>query len=56
MADNSNLDKKYFIDGETYNCPFCNRKNLPYIIEKWISFDWTENKECFGFITKCSSY
>lgn len=55
MADNSYLDKKYFIDTVTFNCPFCNRKNLRYSIEGVFTFDWSEEKKCHGFIARCSS-
>lgn len=54
MADDSHLDKKYFIDTNTYNCPFCNRKNLPYRNESHISFDWSEEKECHVYTVSCS--
>lgn len=55
MEDYSYLDKKYFIDESTYNCPFCNRNNVPFIIDKSFKFHWTENKVCIGFIVICSS-
>ena len=54
MEDYSYLDKKYFIDDTVYNCPFCNRKNVPYSIGTSFSFDWTTNKKCYGFIVECS--
>jgi len=54
MEDFSYLDKKYFIDNTVYNCPFCNRKNVPYSGEKSFSFDWTDKKKCYGFLVKCS--
>ncbi len=55
MPNLSHLDKKYFIDETVYNCPFCNRNNVPYSVINSYSFDWTDNKECFAFIVKCSS-
>lgn len=54
MEDYSYLDKKYFIDDTTYNCPFCNRKNVPFSIESEFSFDWTDKKKCYGFLAECS--
>jgi len=54
MEDYSYLDKKYFIDHTVYNCPFCNRNNVPYSIKYAFSFDWTDNKECYGYLVKCS--
>lgn len=54
MADSSHLDKQYFLDNTVYNCPFCNRNNVPYSIETRFEFDWTEEKKCYGFIATCS--
>lgn len=53
MADYSHLDKRYFIDGTVYNCPFCNRNNVPYTITDSNKFDWTDSKSCYIFITQC---
>lgn len=55
MQDKSELDKKYFIDEEVYNCSFCNRNNIVYTIKEWFKFDWSENKPCFVYLVKCSS-
>jgi len=55
MQDASELDKKYFIDQIVYNCPFCNRRHLRYSVISIFEFDWTNNKQCFGFITRCNS-
>ncbi len=52
--DQSYLDRKYFIDLYVYNCPFCNRNNLPYRIIDKFSFDWTEKKKCWGYMVQCS--
>jgi len=55
MKDESYLDKKYFIDGYVFNCPFCNRNNLQYSLTTHFSFDWTKEKKCYGYLAKCSS-
>lgn len=55
MADQSYLDKKYFIDEEVYNCPFCKRGNVQYSIENYFCFDWTDAKKCHGYLVECSS-
>jgi len=55
MADQSYLDKKYFIDANVYNCPFCKRGNVRYSIIERFEFDWTETKNCFGYLVQCSS-
>lgn len=54
MQDQSNLDKKYFIDDVTYNCPYCNRNNVPYRIKYTIIFDWTKKKKCLAYFVECS--
>lgn len=55
MPDNSDLDRKYFIDNEVYNCPFCNRNNVSYMLLLKFKFDWTDNKICYGYIVICKS-
>ena len=55
MTEQSNLDKKYFIDKVAYNCPFCNRRNLQYRLIDRISFDWSEDKKCFLHFVVCTS-
>ena len=55
MEDKSYLDKKYFIDQYVYNCPFCNRRNLSYTLIYKNEFNWTRDKECFIYLTECSS-
>lgn len=53
MTDQSELDRKYFIDGDTYNCPFCNRHSVVYSIHDTFSFDWSESKKAHGYIVLC---
>lgn len=55
MEDKSYLDKKYFIDQYVYNCPFCNRRNVQYMIISKGKFDWSNAKKCFHYKVKCSS-
>ena len=55
MPDHSLLDDKYFIDSYVYNCPFCNRRNVSYILTLKKSFDWTEEKKCYIYLAKCRS-
>ena len=55
MQDQSELDKKYFIDEMVYNCPFCNRRNVEYFVDSRYVFNWSENKTCFIYIVKCTS-
>ena len=53
--DLSELDKKYFIDPYIYNCPFCKRNNVSYSLDGYFSFDWSNEKRCFGYLIKCKS-
>lgn len=55
MADDSKLDKKYFIDRHVYNCPFCKRRNVKYSIVSTNWFNWTEDKNCQVYFVNCHS-
>lgn len=55
MQDQSELDKKYFIDETVYNCPFCNRRNVEYFVKDYNQFNWSENKACCVYLVKCTS-
>lgn len=55
MSDSSHLDNKYFIDKYVYNCPFCKRGNVAYVLEYPYSFDWSHEKPCYIYIAHCSS-
>lgn len=55
MPDLSELDTKYFIDNNVYNCPFCNRRHVIYTVRDHRKFDWTEDKECHVYFVKCHS-
>jgi len=51
--DLSYLDKKYFLDGRRYNCPFCNRKSVVYNIISKSEFNWTEDKSVYIYLVQC---
>lgn len=53
--DQSELDSKYFIDEYVYNCPFCNRRNVRYTVPTAGSFDWSNDRDCYYFVARCSS-
>ena len=55
MSDESHLDERYFIDGDVYNCPFCNRRNVMYRVLYASRFNWTGDKICYLYIVRCSS-
>ncbi|MBM3251309.1 MAG: hypothetical protein FJZ11_00810 [Candidatus Omnitrophica bacterium] len=52
--DQSHIEKKYFIDSNRYNCPFCNIRNVEYGIIDYGKFDWSRTRKCFYFIVRCS--
>jgi len=51
--DQSELDKKYFLDEDKYNCPFCNRRSIVYSVIESIRFDWSNDREVWGYLVKC---
>ncbi len=53
--DQSSLDKKYFINWDIYNCPFCKRRHVQFTSEYSFSFDWSSEKRCAVFFVKCNS-
>lgn len=55
MQDQSDLDKKYFIDSTVYNCPFCHRGNVVYEMVRYFIFDWSNDKTCHVYLIRCSS-
>ena len=55
MEDKSYLDKKYFIDKNVFNCPFCNRCNVTYYVTNGITFNWNGDKKCYVYTTQCNS-
>lgn len=55
MQDQSYLDKQYFIDKYKYNCPYCNRGHVSYTVTGVFRFNWTGDKECYGYLVKCAS-
>lgn len=55
MPDQSHLDSRYFVDDAVYNCPFCNRRHVAYRVLTRVRFDWTDQKQCYGYIVQCHS-
>ena len=51
--DQSHLDRKYFIDREKYNCPYCNRRSITYSVESYFSFDWSQDRTVHGYLVVC---
>jgi hypothetical protein len=55
MMDQSHLDKKYFIDGYKYNCPFCKRGSVSYSVVDMFDFDWSSERTVWAYKVKCDS-
>src|SRR5688500_3995521 len=53
MADSSLLDRKYFLDDDKFNCPYCNRRSVVYSVHDFFSFDWSGSEPRYGYIIKC---
>lgn len=51
--DRSNNDNKYFIDEATYNCPFCNRRQVKYKIAETGSYDCSNTKTVYFYLVRC---
>lgn len=49
-----NIENKYFIDDETYNCPFCKIRGVKYITLGIIRFNETNSKELHSIFIECS--
>ena len=52
--DLSAKDSKYFIDDRTYNCPFCNRRNVVYKVISASSFDLDAVRTVYLYRVQCS--
>ena len=49
-----NIESKYFIDDETFNCPFCKIRGVKYVILGIVRFDETKEKELNAAFVECS--
>ncbi len=54
-ADQSHLDRKYFINEHVYNCPFCKRRHVSYQLKLRWRFDWSNDKQCYVYTVACRS-
>ena len=55
MQDQSELDKKYFIDEYVYNCPLCNLRHVEYGVKERTQFNWSNDKICYVYFVECQS-
>lgn len=52
--DRSYRDRKYFIDRNVFNCPFCKRNNVKYSIADQGNYDYDLDHKMYYYIVKCS--
>lgn len=53
--DQSHLDHKYFITGDTYNCPFCKRGSVTFAVVENGRFDWSNERVVYFYLIRCQS-
>lgn len=49
----SDIDNKYFIDGEKYNCPFCQTRSVKYNVTNTLKYDASNNKTNYLYLVSC---
>ena len=54
MVNNSELNNKYFIDSNAFNCPFCKLRNATYTIIAAIEYDINNSKKGCAVFVKCN--
>lgn len=51
--DRSHKDKQYFINGSTYNCPFCCRGHVSYSVSGSSFFNVSNTKTIYFYLVCC---
>lgn len=54
MSQEENIEKKYFIDQNRYNCPFCKTRSVKYTLRATEMFDWSREKVSYIYIVSCA--
>lgn len=54
MENNSDLNNKYFIDSNAFNCPFCKLRNATYTIVAAIEYDINNSKKGCAVFVECN--
>ena len=49
------IESKYFIDENKYNCPFCKNRGVKYIITGIARFNEKRDKDLYAVFVKCSN-
>lgn len=52
--DRSEKDKKYFIDNSIYNCPYCKRRHVSYVVTEYIEYDRTYTSKSYIYFVRCN--
>lgn len=50
-----NIEGKYFIDEDKYNCPFCKNRGIKYVVLGVVKFNEKINKELYAVFVECSN-
>ena len=50
-----NIEGKYFIDKDKYNCPFCKNKGVKYIVLGIVRFNEKINKFMYAIFVECTN-
>ena len=49
-----NIEGKYFIDEDKYNCPFCKTRNVKYVVLGIAKFNEKKDKDMYAVFVECS--
>jgi len=50
-----NIEGKYFIDEDKYNCPFCKTRNVKYVVLGIAKFNEKKDKYMYAVFVECSN-
>lgn len=50
-----NIEGKYFIDEDKYNCPFCKIRNVKYVVLGIARFNEKKDKDIYAVFIECSN-
>lgn len=54
MNDARVKDRQYFLDGNTYNCPYCKRKSVGFKVKKHGEFDFSIQNKFYYYLIECN--
>ncbi len=50
-----NVENKYFIDQDKYNCPFCQNRGMKYVVTGVVEFNEAKDKKMHAVFVECSN-